>query len=160
EALVPASLLAEEGTATVTVVRDDGTSAGLTFTITDAALGSLTISNPPASEEVGFSGFTVATFTDANAGAPATDFTATVTCGAGTAATVSGAGGGIVALGGGQFAVRASHTYAEGGTFSLSVAVLDVGGASLSGSQKVSVADAPLSGLTITAIRATEGKHT
>src|SRR5262249_20545503 len=47
--------------------------------VADAALGGLSLTNPRATEGAGFSGFTMATFPDANGAAPATDFTATVT---------------------------------------------------------------------------------
>ena len=50
----------------------------------------------------------------------------------------------------------ASHTYAEEGTVSLSVQVLDVGGASTGGSVTISVADAALGGLSINSPSATE----
>src|SRR5262249_52501805 len=81
EAWVPANLVSEEGSATVSLREDVGTSGGLPFTITDAALSSLNLLDPAATEGIGFSGVTVATFTDANHGAPISDFTATVTWG-------------------------------------------------------------------------------
>jgi hypothetical protein len=156
-AKVPTSLVADEGTATISVTEDNGTSDGLPFTVTDATLSNLTINNPNATEGIGFSGFTVATFTDANTSAPATDFTATVTWGDGSSSAAS-----VVATGTtGTFAVVASHTYAEEGTETLSVAVLDHGGSSISNSATIAVADAALSHLTIHApVGATEGEGT
>jgi hypothetical protein len=49
-----------------------------------------------------------------------------------------------VALGNGAFAVLGSHTYAEEGSCTLAVQVLDQGGASLAQSLGIQVADAPL----------------
>jgi ELWxxDGT repeat protein len=162
QALVPNSLL-EEGTATVTIKQDTGTSNGLPFTITDATLFNLGLNDPGGEVEGKSTGtFTLATFTDANTGAPAKDFTATITWGDGTTSTVSGASGGIVALGGGNFAVRASHTYAEEGSYLQTVHIFDDGGASVAGSQATSigVADAPLSGLVLSKPSATEAAGT
>jgi hypothetical protein len=129
EAAVPASLLAEEGTASVAVTEGNSTSAALPFTLTDAPLSGLTLNNPGATEGKTAGTFTVATFTDANAFATATDFTATITWGDGTTATASGAAGNIVALGNGLFALLGSHPYAEEGSYTLSVQVADVDGA-------------------------------
>jgi hypothetical protein len=141
QAAVPASLVAEEGTASVAVTEDNGTSGTLAFTITDAALSNLVINNPNATAGTNTGTFTVATFNDANTGAPTSDFTATIGWGDGSTSTVSG--GGIVSQGGGSFAVLSSHTYGSAGNFPLSVAVADVGGASVSGSTGISVASVP-----------------
>jgi hypothetical protein len=73
---------------------------------------------------------------------------------------VAGTNGGIKALGGGQFGVYASHTYAEERTYTLSVQVLDKGGASISTSATLAVADAPLSSLSLTNPNATAGTDT
>src|SRR5262249_12890671 len=64
--------------------------------------------------------------------------------------------GAVVSLGGGTFAVRAGHNYAEEGNYALSVQVFDAGGSSVSGSGALTVADAALSGLSITDPGATE----
>jgi ELWxxDGT repeat protein len=150
---------ADEGTYTLVVqLRDAGGSSVATnrrIAVGDAPLSNLSITAVPT-EGVGASPFTVATFSDANTAAPATDFTATVTWGDGSA---SGAAS-VVALGGGAFAVLAAHTYTEERTATLAVQVRDVGGASLSGSHTVAVADAPLGSLTIANPGATEGLGT
>jgi hypothetical protein len=145
EAQVPAGLAADEGTATVSVTEDAVTSAGLPFRITDAGLGGLSIHTPGATEGASTSGIVVATFSDADAAAPTTDFTATVTWGDGSSGAAT-----VASLGGGAFLVLASHTYAEDGTKTLSVAVQDDGGASVSGSVTLSVADAALGNLVVT----------
>jgi hypothetical protein len=46
----------------------------------------------------------------------------------------------MVALGGGNFAVLADHTWAAQDTYTLAVAVDDVGGASVAGTLKITVA--------------------
>jgi ELWxxDGT repeat protein len=161
QAQVPASLVADEGTATVSVTEDSGTSNGLAFTISDAPL-TLTAVNAPAGATEGTSTgtFTVATFTDGNTGAPLTDFTAVVHWGDGTTSTITIANG--LSGSAGSFAVQASHTFASAGTLTLSVQVLDEGGSSVSNnSSPFTVAASPLS---ITAVNAvtglTEGQNT
>jgi uncharacterized repeat protein (TIGR01451 family) len=143
QALVPAAQL-EEGTASITVSDQAGTSPAVPFTVTDAALSSLTISNLAPTEGVGTGNVKVATFHDAKFRAPLADFTATIAWGDGSTTTVAGSSGGVVALGLGNFALVSSHTYAEEGTCSLSVQVLDAGGSSVSNSATVAVADAAL----------------
>ncbi|HEV3342193.1 MAG TPA: TIGR03118 family protein, partial [Pirellulales bacterium] len=63
---------------------------------------------------------TVATFTDANAGLPASDFTATINWGDGTSASV-----GSVTLNGGVYTVTGIHTFAEAGTLDVSVTIAE-----------------------------------
>jgi uncharacterized repeat protein (TIGR01451 family) len=93
----------------------------------------------------------VATFTDANLGATPADFSATITWGDGlqTAGTV-------VANSGGGFAVTGSHTYAEEGTYTTSVTIIDAGGSMASATSSATIADAALSAAG-TAITGTEG---
>jgi hypothetical protein len=81
----------------------------------------------------------VTTFHNSNAAAPATDFTATITWGDGGTTTLSGTAGYIVALGNGNFAVLAAHTFGKSGALTLSVLIDDVGGASVTGSCGISV---------------------
>lgn len=121
---------AEEGTYTVKVtVTDDGgstTSATGTAKVADAALsatcGTTTISSQS------FSG-AVATFTDANSGATAADFTATINWGDGatTAGTISGSGSG-------PYSVNGSHTYSSAGLFTVTVSITDDGGSTATAS--------------------------
>ncbi len=145
QALVPASLLTEEGSATVSVTEDHGTSGGLPFTVTDALL-TLTSVNAPAraTEAAGTGLYPVATFSDGNTGAPVTDFTAIIAWGDGTTSTITSTNGLIGS--GGSFVVLAGHTYAEEITTAtvLSVQILDIGGASLSANRGIRVAVAPL----------------
>src|SRR5262249_49642151 len=110
QAQLPASLLAEEGSATVSLTEDAVTSAGLPFAITDAPLSGLTITTPGGlTESTVLSGFTVATFRDADTSAPLTDFTAVIHWGDGTSSTITSANG--LSGSGGSFVVQASHTY-------------------------------------------------
>ncbi len=154
---------AEEGpyTLSVQILDVGGASVGgsRSIAVADAALGSLSLKSLGAVEGSGKT-FTVATFFDPNKAAPATDFTATVSWGDGGTTTLSGAGGGIVATGGGNFALLAPHVYAEEGSYTLAVQVLDMGGSSVSGSRTITVADAALTGLALQNPHATEGLAT
>jgi uncharacterized repeat protein (TIGR03803 family) len=113
-------------TVTVTVTDSTGQTATVTdmATVADAAL----TSGPPVFingfENAHFTG-TVATFTDANVGAPLSDFTATITWGDGStsAGTVSG--------GGGSYTVTGSHRYHDPGPYPISVAIKDIGGSTV-----------------------------
>src|SRR5262249_28030290 len=67
---------------------------------------------------------TVATFFDANTNAPLSDFTATIAWGDGNIS-----GGTVSSLGSGNFSVTGTNTYAQSGTFPVSVQIQDVGGA-------------------------------
>jgi hypothetical protein len=103
---VPAALLAEEGTVRVTVSNPGpggGVSLPQTFTVTDAALTAAGVGLNVIGNK-NFSGV-VATFTDANAGATAADFTAVIVWDDGTASF------GTVKAGAGNFTVSASHTF-------------------------------------------------
>jgi uncharacterized repeat protein (TIGR01451 family) len=118
------------------------------FTVLDAPLSAASLTPPLATAEVAFSDALVFHFSDANAYATASDFSAVITWGDGGTSTVTataGAGGQIVADAGG-FDVLGSYTYAQplsGATFSVQVS--DDDGASTGASQSgFSVADQPL----------------
>ena len=155
---------AEEGSATVVVVITDAKGPRLTVQGTAAVADSplsLTLQAPAPVEGIALSGVTLATFTDADPAATAADFTATITWGDGSTATltaVATAAGRIVADGAG-FAIIGSHTYAEEAAgLAFQVRVVDGGGASDAKSASIAVADAaPLSatGLTIVATQGT-----
>jgi hypothetical protein len=150
-------------------VQDQGGAAPISasntnFSVADAALtpGTLTVPpNPvpgtPTSSQV------LLHFSDANPGATASDYTATVTWGDGTVednvnnpSTIS-----VVASGDG-FDVVGAHTYLQGGVLNFRVDVADRGGMSTSGSGTVSVStDAVVPGTaaddTLLLRRATDG---
>ena len=138
---------ADEGTFTTTVVIQDtdkatnsATATG-TATVADAALTPGAPVTVTATEGSAFSG-TVGSFSDANPGATTADFTATINWGDGsppTAGVVSGPAGG-------PFTVSGSHTYAEEGSYTISVAVTDDGGSTATLTATATVADASLSG--------------
>lgn len=94
---------------------------------------------------------TVATFTDGDASALVSDFTASINWGDGQTIT-----GTIVSSGGGKFYVTGSHAYAEQSAkagYAIKVSIQDSGGSSASASSIAKIADAPLDtpmGLTIT----------
>src|SRR5262249_20338815 len=144
----------EEGSFSVrvTITDADGatTSTGSTATVSDAALLNAAAVNVNATEGLGFNAV-VATFTDANPNAAASDFSATITWGDGTSSS-----GSVSANGSGGFRVTAGHAYAEEGGYAVQVTVNDIGGSSFSVSGSATVADAPLTaaGASITA---TEG---
>jgi hypothetical protein len=115
------------------------TSAMSTAEVADAALigtGRFTVS----ATEAGDSGSQmVARFTDANPTAPLSDFTTTIDWGDGnsSAGTITQPGGVGTA-----FVVTSSHTYAEEGSFTITVSITDVGGSTVSAMSAASVADA------------------
>ena len=138
----------EEGTysniaitaSTVGAVSD--TAGGYALTVNDAPLTSGTVSVSGGVE--GTTAATLsATFSDAYAAAPTSDFSGTINWGDGTAATpftsadVSGSGGSFTVSG-------LSHLYAEDGTYNVSVAINDEGGSTTTDSGTATVADAPL----------------
>ena len=132
---------AEAGSYTVQVAIHDaeGSSASTsaTATVSDAAL-TATGQAVSAQEGSAFSGV-VATFTDANPLATAADFSATVTWGDGQTSTAT------ISLSGGTFSVAASHTWAEAGSYTIQVSILDAQGSSASTSAAATISDAALS---------------
>jgi hypothetical protein len=134
---------AEEGSFTIQVMITDLGGATITSTaaasIADAPL-TASANSFVATRGIAFSG-QVATFTDANPNAPLTDFTtgssgASITWGDGTtsAGTVSQPGGV-----GTPFQVSGSHTYQTPGFFTMTVAVVDLGGSATTASAGVHV---------------------
>lgn len=143
---------ADEGnfTQNITVTDSDSGTVSTTSTaaVADAALAgaggfTLTGTEGPTSllgggtDNAPVSG-TVATFTDANPAAAAADFTASIAWGDGStsAGTVSGSAGG-------PFSVAGSHSYAEDGTYPISVTITDDGGSRAAATSTASIADPP-----------------
>ena len=120
------------------------------FTIGDAALSG--VGNAITGTEGTAASSNVATFTDANPLAQATDFSASITWGDGTtsAGTVSGSG---------TFTVTGAHAYAEAGTYATSITITDSGGSTVTVSGTATIADYALSatGLTISSHKTFSG---
>ncbi len=129
---------AEEGTYTGTVTYSNRSGAHKVAFLANVADAPLTAAGVPVSATAGaqFSA-TVATFTDADPAGTALDYTAAINWGDGSnsAGTVSPVPGG--------FAVTGSHTYAAGGTYSTSVTIDDVGGATATATSNANVANPP-----------------
>ncbi|HEY3922716.1 MAG TPA: PKD domain-containing protein [Gaiellaceae bacterium] len=125
-------------TITDTVNSSNTTTANSTAHVADAALtaGALTLAGGVEGVTPGSASFK---FTDANPFGTASDFTATITWG--DAATSAGT---VTGPTGGPFTVTGSHQYAEEGTYSVKVSVVDDGGSTTSGTGTATVADAPL----------------
>ena len=82
---------------------------------------------------------TVANFADSNPGATASDFTATIDWGDGTALEVRTVTAGV----GGGFSVAGGHTYAARGDYRMTVVITDDGGSQASALSTVSVMGRP-----------------
>jgi hypothetical protein len=114
---------AEESSYTVTVnVADDGGS-------TTSAIGTANVADAPIVASCATAAFSlqsfsgeVASLSDANAGAPASDFTATINWGdaSTSAGTVTGSGG--------TYSIAGSHIYSSTGYYNVTTKVLDDGG--------------------------------
>jgi N-acetylneuraminic acid mutarotase len=158
---------AEQGTYSATVsVSDVGgrtTTISGSATVADANLTAGPLTPPAVVEGQAFSNAVLFHFTDVNPNATAADYTATITWGDGTSATVSstaGAAGQVVANSGGGFDVLGSHTYLEEFTNqTFQVAVSDQGGATVSASSnRFNVQDAMLGMTAFNPPAATEGQ--
>jgi hypothetical protein len=133
-----------------------GTTGGTVFEITDSGFVALAINGTTITATEGSTTGTIpiATFTDANPNATASDFTATIDWGDGS--TTAGT---IVAQSGGGFAVDGEHTYADEGKYAVGVSIKDVDGSSASATGTATVADAPLTATGVS-ISGTEGSST
>jgi hypothetical protein len=128
-AILASGAAVDEGShgASVEVFDIGGASVSIsgTFTVTDLPLTLTSLTPPAVTAGSTFNG-TVATFIDGNPSAPAGDFSAQVSWGDGVVNTVP-----VASLGGGAFAVVASHTYGQPGTLPFSVTVNDEGGSAV-----------------------------
>jgi hypothetical protein len=130
----------EEGTYTLTVtITDIDTPSNNAMVSSTAKIGDAPLTarcaTPPFSTQT-FNGPT-ATFVDANPFAPKTDFSATITWGDGSMATVGTISG--PPSGPGPYTVSGSHTYASTGTFTITTKINDVGGSSATVSCNVTI---------------------
>src|SRR5205085_1268067 len=113
------------------------TAATSSAVVVDAALSAKGVSIV-ATEGAAFSGV-VATFTDANVNSSVADFTAVISWGDGNSSA-----GTVTADGGGLFTVTGNYTYAEEGTYAITILITDVGAASTSVAGSAAVGDAAL----------------
>ena len=129
----------EEGqyTVLVDVISLGGSQLPLTGTATvnDAPIVPAGGASISTTEGTPFSGL-VATFTESSI-APLSDFSASINWGDGNTTT-----GQVVSQGGGIFGVMGSNTYAEEGTYSITVTINDVGGSAANVKITASVEDA------------------
>jgi len=133
----------EEGNYNMHVTINDVGGAQITTldsvaTVTDAALSSngvslTSVEGNPLPNSV------IAHFTDANAFATVSDFSASINWGDGTQSN-----GTVVANPNGGYDVIGGHTYAEVSSYQVNVSISDLGGASTSAQSAVAVSDAPL----------------
>ena len=148
----------EEGPYTIAVtVTDDSNSDGNATDnaqVADAPLTAGTVTVGGGVEGVTPTTLS-ATFTDANPGAPTSDFSGTINWGDGN--TTNFTIGDVAANGGGGFTVSGSHQYAEDGTYNVTVTINDVGGSTTTDSGTTTVADAPLTAGTVTVRRRRRG---
>ena len=131
----------EEGAYNVTVTVTDSTGATTSGTAsTSAADAALTVTGASvtAVESAALSG-AFASFTDADPNAAVSDFSATINWGDQTSSA-----GTITANGSGGFVVTGNHVFAEEGSYTVTVAISDAGGASASANSSATVADAAI----------------
>ena len=152
---------------TITDVDNAGAAATvlpLNITVVDAALASQG-GSVQGVEGVAFTSQLIATFTDSNPGATVADFnagagsisiawgdgsTSTLTSTPAVTITSSGSPNGVV------FSVFGSHTYAEEGSYKVTVTATDTGGSTTIAHSEADVADATLAAPAQTAISTTE----
>jgi hypothetical protein len=129
--------------------------AGVTVTVADAPLASVGASIQPV-EGIPFVGTLVATVTDSNAAATIADFTTgtgsvTIKWGDGSSSTLTSVPPAVITASGSPagvvFSISGSHTYAEEGSYQVTVTANDKGGSTTIANGQAVVADAPLSTL-------------
>src|SRR5205823_5556491 len=112
-----------------------------TATVADAALTGSSAATAGGTEGAGRArGRAGANFTDANPGDHTGDFTATIHWGDTTSSS------GTVSFSAGVYTVDGTHTYADEGTYVISIDVLDDGGHTATITGSATVADAALTG--------------
>lgn len=132
---------AEDGTKAIAITVTESAYgipyvSGTVATVADAAL-TATNNTLNATEGKAYSGV-VASFTDANKSAAASDFTAVITWGDGHVSA------GTVAANGSRFDVSGANTYAEEGSDPVTVQITDKGGSNATANSTMTVADAAL----------------
>lgn len=137
----------DEGSYTITVdVTVPGGKTDVVTTTANVADATLSATGAPARASTPTVSGTLATFTDANAGATAADFTSgggSVSIAWGDGTTSSGA---VTQTAPGTFAVSGSHTYGVLGPQSITVTILDDGGSTATAQTSVLVYELPSGG--------------
>jgi hypothetical protein len=156
--VAPDITLPEAGTYQVQVlVTDDASPDPITTTgasvavIADAALTAGAVTFTPTPPITGAPTVIAGAFTDANLGAPATDFSAVIDWGDGSPTSL-----GTITGTGGTYSVGGSHSYAKPGTYTATINVLDEDGATVTLTSPVTAVDPPLT-VTSHDFRAVEG---
>jgi PKD repeat protein len=138
-------------TATVTVTDAGGSLATTHVPVTIADSPLTSAGTQVAATEGQALSATMATFSDPDTSRAPGYYSASVAWGDGTASTPT-----LAAKGGGGFAVDASHTYADAGSYTATIIVIDPSGQHATTTTSVTVADAALSS-TGAQLAATEG---
>jgi hypothetical protein len=145
---------AEEGTYELKVHITGGSGGGdcsPVATVVDAPL-TATVAVPAVSEGGTVNG-QIGTFADQDTGDNANEYGITINWGDGSSSP-----GAATKTGPGAFAVSGSHTYGDEGARTVSLTVNDKGGSTVTQSQAITVADAPLAAGAPLTRRGTEGK--
>jgi hypothetical protein len=144
---------------TITATNADGSTATTSFqvTFTDSQLTNTAGVDVSATEGAPLSGVVVATFTDPAGSGSLGEYSVTIDWGdqSGTDAT-----GTIQDLGNGQFQVLASHTYAEEGSYNVSVSITHNLLSAVTATSTAFVDDASLDSTGVTPLSAKEGTST
>ncbi len=145
---------AEEGTYTLRITVKGGSGTGIstpTAKVSDAALTAEVAATNPV-EGASISG-AIATFTDADPNDAANEYATTINWGDGATGP-----GTVTRTAAGKFSVSGTHAYGDEGPHTITLTVSDRGGSTVTASQTISVADAPLApGATVTR-RGVEGR--
>ncbi len=153
---------AEDGSYPISVTVNDGSTnsatASGTATVADVPLTSVTCVAVAATEAASTGTVTVATFVDGGnpSNAPQADYSASITWGDGG----SSAGSFVYDSTHNVWDVQGSHTYAEDGSYPISVAVNDGPANSATASSTATVADVPLTNATGVPVSAVAGVST
>jgi hypothetical protein len=145
----------DEGTYQLDIRISGSTGSGRTApkaVVVDAPL-TLTMGVPTGITAGGTVNGKVATFTDGNSDEVPGAFKATIDWGDGSTSA-----GAVAKTGPGAFSVSGAHTFGEEGQSNVKVTVNDVGGSTASGTQAVTIGDAPLTAGAPFTVRSREGK--
>ena len=146
---------AEEGiyAANISISDSDGNTGTVAgnISVADAPLTNVAIAPVPILEGQTLNE-AVAHFTDANAGATASDFSALITWSDGTTSV------GLVQANGSGFDVIGTKGFADEGSYAVNVAITDKGGSTAQASNTITVNDAPLTNVPIAPAPILEGQ--